>query len=209
VRRAETILIRGAGVDLDRFSPEPEPEGPPVVVLVARMLWEKGIGVFVEAARMLRDRHSDARFWLVGAPDPGNPGSIPGPQLDAWQEEGVVQWLGHRTDIAEILARSSIVCLPSYREGLPKSLLEALAAGRPIVATDVPGCRETVKDGENGILVAPRDARSLAEALETLIRDKALRSRLGLKSRQLAEAEFGTARVSEATLALYHSMLTG
>lgn len=209
VHRGETVLIRGAGVDLDAFRPSPEPAGPPAVVLVARMLWEKGVGVFVEAARMLRREGLDARFLLVGAPDPGNPGSIPEAQLRGWQQEGAVEWLGHCGDIPAVLARSSIVCLPSYREGLPKSLLEALAAGRPIVATDVPGCREAVIAGENGLLVPPRDPHRLAEALATLIRDGGMRARFGRRSRQLAEAEFGTARVNEATLALYSSMLNG
>lgn len=209
VRRGEAVLIRGAGVDLDAIRPSPEPGGPPTVVLVARMLWEKGVGVFVEAARMLRRRGLDARFLLVGAPDPGNPGSISEAQLRGWQQEGAVEWLGHRGDIPAVLESSSIVCLPSYREGLPKSLLEALAAGRPIVATDVPGCREAVIVGENGLLVPPRDPHRLAEALATLIRDGDMRARFGRRSRRLAEAEFGTARVNEATLALYSSMLSG
>lgn len=209
VRRGEAALIRGAGVDLDEFRPSPAPVGPPAVVLVARMLWEKGVGVFVEAARMLRSGGLDARFLLVGGPDPGNPGSIPEAQLRDWHQEGVVEWLGHCEDIPAVLAMASIVCLPSYREGLPKSLLEALAAGRPIVATDVPGCREAVIAGENGFLVPLRDPHRLAEALATLIRDEDMRARFGQRSRQLAEAEFGTARVNEATLALYSSMLSG
>lgn len=209
VRREETALIRGAGVDLEAFRASPEPPGPPAVVLVARMLREKGVGVFVEAAGMLRKSGLDARFLLVGGPDPGNPGSIPEAQLRGWEQEGAVEWLGHRSDIPAILEHASIVCLPSYREGLPKSLLEALAAGRPIVATDVPGCREAVVAGENGFLVPPRDPHRLAEALATLIRDGDMRARFGRRSRQLAEAEFGTARVNEATLALYSSMLSG
>ena len=138
-----------------------------------------------------------------------NPGSISEAHLRGWEQEGAVEWLGHRSDIPAILEGASIVCLPSYREGLPKSLLEALAAGRPIVATDVPGCREAVVAGENGFLVPPRDPHRLAEALATLIRDGDMRARFGRRSRQLAEAEFGTARVNEATLALYSSMLNG
>lgn len=205
----DAILIRGAGVDLDQFNPAPEPAGPPAVVLVARMLREKGVADFVEAARILRDGRVDARFLLAGAPDPGNPGSMSEQQLRRWQEEGVVEWLGQRDDVASVLAGTHVACLPSYREGLPKSLLEALAAGRPIVATDVPGCREAVVAGENGFLVPPRDPHRLAEALATLIRDGDMRVRFGRRSRQLAEAEFGTARVNEATLALYSSMLNG
>lgn len=204
----DAVLIRGAGVDLDRFRPMPAAAGPPAVVLVARMLREKGIEDFVEAARLLHDRGADARFLVVGAPDSGNPGTISEPELRLWHEEGIVEWIGRRDDIESVLGNAHVACLPSYyREGLPKSLLEALAAGLPIVTTDVPGCRETVLVGENGLLVPPRDPQRLAEALSKLIGDADLRARFGARSRQLAEEEFGTARVSEATLALYRGLL--
>jgi glycosyltransferase involved in cell wall biosynthesis len=202
-------LIRGAGVDIARYVPTPEPDGTPVVVLVARMLREKGVHELVEAARRLASAGVDARFLLVGAPDPGNPAAVPEAQLRHWSDEGVVDWLGHRTDVPEILAASHIVCLPSYREGLPKTLLEAMAAGRAIVATDVPGCREAVMDGENGVLVPPRQPAALAQALERLIRDPALRRRLGAAGRARAEREFSDARVQRETLALYRALLGG
>jgi glycosyltransferase involved in cell wall biosynthesis len=209
VRRRDAMLIRGAGVDTERFRPTPEPQGTPTVALIARMLWDKGVGEFVEAARALKAKGLAADLVLVGAPDARNPGAISEAQLRAWDAEGVVRWLGHRTDIAEVLARSHIACLPSYREGLPKSLLEAMAAGRPIVATDVPGCREVARNGDNGLLVPSRDSGALARALETLIRDPVLRRRFGDRGRRRAETEFASDVVNKATLALYRDILGG
>lgn len=207
VRAPDTVLIRGAGVDVRRITMTPEPPGPPRVLLVARMLWDKGIGEFVDAARLLHSRGVDVDFLLVGGVDTDNRACINAQQLEAWQTEGVVTWLGHRRDVAELLARCHIVALPSYREGLPKSLLEALAAGRPIVTTNVPGCREVVVPGENGLLVPPRDAPALAAALSRLIREPALRQRFGAAGRRLAEQAFATELVEQATLALYADML--
>lgn len=203
------VLIRGAGVDTGMFRPQPEPPGELVVVLTARMLWDKGVGEFVGAARQLRLAGLKARFLLVGAPDPGNPAAISIEQLQAWHAHKVVEWLGHREDIAGILAQCHIVCLPSYREGLPKSLLEALATGKPVVATDVPGCREIVRDGDNGLLVPVRDKAALAAALGCLLEDPALRRRFGERGRVLAESEFCSQRVIEPTLSLYRSLLQG
>jgi glycosyltransferase involved in cell wall biosynthesis len=208
VRYSDAVLIRGAGVNLDLFQQRPEPEGVPVVVLTARMLWDKGVGEFVEAARQLRAEGLHARFLLLGAPDSGNPAAIATEQLQAWDAEGVVEWLGYQDDIPMALASSHVVCLPSYREGLPKSLIEALAAGRPIVTTDVPGCREVVIDGENGLLVPPRDATALGKALKCLILDRRLRMRLGMKGRQRAEREFASSIVIDATQHLYREMLS-
>lgn len=200
-------LIRGAGVSLSDFPPCSEPTGPPVILLVARMLRDKGIGEFVEAARLLRADGLQARFLLVGAPDPANPASIDRERLEAWQREGTVEWLGRRDDIAVLLAGSHVVCLPSYREGLPKALAEAAAAGRPIVTTDVPGCREVVRDGIEGLLVPPRDAVGLAAALKRLLTDQALRLRLGQAARARAVEYFSTARIDQETLAVYRRLL--
>ncbi len=207
VRREDCVLIRGAGVDTVRFRPTPEPAGEPVVTLVARMLRDKGVHEFVEAARLLRARGIAACLQLVGEPDPGNPAAIPEAELRVWHEQGVVRWLGRREDIPQLLAASHVVCLPSYREGLPKSLLEGLAAGRPLVATDVPGCREAVIDGDNGLLVPARDAPALADALARLLHDPGLRARMGARGRALAEASFSTPRIVAQTLALYDGML--
>lgn len=206
VRRDAAVLIRGAGVNLEKFRHRAEPEGTPMVVLVARMLWDKGIGEFIEAARILKSRGVAARLVLVGAPDEGNPSSIPGAVLESWVAQGLVEWWGQRQDVAEILSNSHLVCLPSYREGLPKSLLEAAAAGRAIVTTDVPGCREVVRQGESGLLVPVRNARALADALERLCGDGALRRRMGERGRQIAVAEFSTERIVDETMRLYRSL---
>jgi glycosyltransferase involved in cell wall biosynthesis len=201
-----TVLIRGSGVDLAAFQPTAEPPEPSVVVLPARMLWDKGVGEFVEAAAALRAEGVLARFVLVGDTDAGNPAAIPGERLLEWQAAGTVEWWGHRTDMPAVLAAAHVVCLPSYREGLPKALLEASAAGRPIVTTDVPGCREAVRDGENGWLVPVRESAPLAERLRALLTDAGLRQRMGRRGRAIAEAEFGVERVVAATLELYRAL---
>ncbi|CAN5658169.1 glycosyltransferase family 4 protein [soil metagenome] len=203
--RAE--LIRGSGVDCEQFAPRPEPPGTPVVMLVARMLWDKGVGEFVEAARISRGRGQEARWVLVGGPDDGNPASIPEERLRRWVDEGVVEWWGHRADMEEVLPSASIVVLPSYREGLPKSLLEAAAAGKPMIATDVPGCREVVRPDATGCLVPPQDAAALAAAAELLIADPELRRRYGQAARRMVVAEFADDLVYKATLGMYRRLL--
>jgi glycosyltransferase involved in cell wall biosynthesis len=201
-------LIRGAGVDLERFQPHPEPPGPPTVVLPARMLWAKGVGTFVEAASLLAARRIAGRFVLAGRLDPGNPTAIPEAQLRRWEAEGVVEWWGHREDMDDVLRDASVVCLPSkYGEGVPKALLEAAAAGRPIVTTRIPGCRDVVIDGESGTLVEPDDAAGLAAALEALLADPERRGRYGRRARERAEAEFGEAGVARETVDIYRRML--
>jgi len=196
-------LIRGAGVDVEAIMPSPEPPGPCVVLLAARMLWDKGVGEFVEAALLLKVRGHSVRMLLAGVPDDNNPSSIPRDTLRAWNARQAVEWLGHREDIPELLKVSHIVCLPSYREGLPKFLLEGLAAGLPLVTTDTTGCRETVSDGVNGFLVPPRNAPALADALEILILDQNKRKLFGFMSRQMAMEEFSSQRIESETLAVY------
>ncbi|MGR8932754.1 MAG: glycosyltransferase family 4 protein, partial [Gammaproteobacteria bacterium] len=148
----QAILIRGAGVDTGAFAYTPEPQvDVPLVVLAARMLWDKGVGEFAQAAELLRNAGVNARFVLVGDIDPGNPKSISTAQLQQWHTQGAVEWWGERRDIAAIFASANIVCLPSYREGLPKVLIEAASCGRAIVTTDVSGCREVVRQGDNGL----------------------------------------------------------
>jgi glycosyltransferase involved in cell wall biosynthesis len=200
-------LIRGSGVDLSQFPFQPEPGGRPVVVLASRMLWDKGVGEFVEAARRLKRTGTDARFALVGDTDPANPASIPDSELRAWVAEGVVEWWGRRQDMPAVFASASVVCLPSYCEGLPKVLLEAAASGRPIVTTDVPGCREIVRERDNGLLVPPRDAEAVATAIAALLGDKALRARMGSRGRAIVEEEFSVQRVVSETLALYEELV--
>ncbi len=196
--------IAGAGVDLQRFTPQPEPGGVPVVLLCARLLWHKGVGEFVAAARLLKERGVEARFVLAGEPDQANPSAIPPEQLSSWVQEGIVEYLGWVEDMPQLLAGSSVVCLPSYYgEGLPKALIEAAAAGRAIVTTDMPGCRHAVRGGDNGVLVPPRDAAALAEQLARLLADPPLRRQMGARGRLRAEQEFGADSVIRQTLALY------
>lgn len=199
-------LIRGAGVDVTGGGSVAELPGPCVVLLAARMLWDKGVGEYVEAARILKARGVSVRLLLVGDPDESNPASIPRETLRAWHDSGVIEWLGHRDDVPVLLQRSHVVCLPSYyREGIPKFLLEGLSAGLPVVTTDAPGCRETVAEGVNGFLVPPRDALALADALDRLVSDAKLRQSMGLASRNLATAEFSSERIIAETLAVYAS----
>lgn len=207
IKKEKTVLIRGSGVDISKFIPSPEPPGFPVVVLIARMLWDKGVGEFVEAAKLLQQRGIEATFLLVGDVDLGNPHSICRKQLSEWCDSGVVKWIGYCSDVARILSESHIMCLPSYREGLPKTLIEAAASARPIVTTDVPGCREVVIDGVNGYLVPPRNYYALADALANLINNPELRVKMGGEGRSLAVDEFAVERIVRETLALYDMAL--
>jgi glycosyltransferase involved in cell wall biosynthesis len=200
-------LIRGSGVDTRRFVPAPEPAGTPLVVLPARMLRDKGVVEFVAAAERLRGEGVAARFALVGDPDPDNPASISGETLQRWSASSAVEWWGWRDDMVTVFQQSHVVCLPSYREGLPKALIDAAACGRAIVTCDVPGCREVVREGDNGLLVPPRDAAALAAALRRLLEDAGLRRAMGERSRARAVAEFSVERVIEQTLGLYRELL--
>jgi glycosyltransferase involved in cell wall biosynthesis len=195
--------IAGSGVDLARFAPVPPPRTVPVVVFAARLLRDKGTSEFVAAARLLRQRGVEARFVLAGERDPLNPSTVSARDVDGWVREGVVESLGWVSDMPALLAGCHIVCLPSHREGLPKSLIEAAAAGRPIVTTDVPGCRDVVRHEDNGLVVPARDARALADAMQRLIEDAALRAQMGARGRVRAEQEFGLDAVIHQTLALY------
>ncbi|MCY4120448.1 MAG: glycosyltransferase family 4 protein, partial [Acidobacteria bacterium] len=203
-------MVRGNGVDLERFAPGPEPDGPVRVSLVARLIREKGVDEFVAAARAIRRQRDDVVFTLVGDPDGGNPSAVPVEQLRAWQDEGVVEWRGFTDDVPAVWAASHVAALPSfYGEGVPKSLIEAAACGRPIVTTDMPGCREIGRDGVNALLVPPRDAGALAAAISRLADDPSLRARLGAAGRRIAEHEFSDARVAAETLALWRAVLAG
>lgn len=207
VRASDAVLIQGAGVDVKQFQMLPEPGCSSVIItLTARMLRDKGIYEFVEAAALVKKQGISARFLLVGSPDPANPSSIPEATLQDWARKGDVEVLGHRTDIAEILTASHIVCLPSYREGLPKSLLEALSCGRPVVTTNVPGCRQTVRHEHNGLLVPPRDPAALTLALLRLIQNADERKRFGANGRKMAETLFSSTLIVGSTIRLYESI---
>ena len=200
-------LISGAGVDIEAFHPEPSPPGIPCVMLVARMLWDKGIGEFVEAARILSEQGVRARFVLVGDTDFANPAAIPSNVLKEWHGKWGVEYWGRREDMPKVWQMAHIACLPSYREGMPKSLLEAAASGLPIVTTDVPGCQEVIVDGQEGLLVQAKDTTSLAQALKSLIEQPELRSTMGAKARKRAEDIFSQERVIAATLQIYDEIL--
>ena len=199
------ILIPGVGVNLGKFPASPEPGGSDYrVILPARLLWSKGVGEFVQAARDLRAQGTEVRMTLVGAPDPGNPETIDEAQVKAWAEEGVIEDWGQREDMAEVYRKAHIVCLPtSYGEGLPTVLLEAAASGRAIIATDIPGCRQVIHHGENGMLVPPGDAKALAEAIQSLVGDRQARRRYGRHARKTAELGYNERRVHAAYLALF------
>lgn len=202
-----TLVIEGVGVDAERFTPQAEPDGVPLVVLPARMLWDKGVGTLVEAARLLRLQMS-VRVALVGEPDPGNPANIDQEQLRAWAQEGLVEWWGWQADMPAVYAQSTLVTLPSLGEGVPTVLLEAAAAGKAIVATDVPGCRDVVKHGINGLLVPAQDASALAQALYQLLCDPVLRGRMGAAGRQMILEKFTSARVNPATYEVYRRLIS-
>ena len=201
------VLIPGAGVDVAHFQPLPPPNGALCVAMVTRMLWDKGVQEFVEAASIVRAGGSDIRFVLVGAPDVQNPTAVPQTKLKAWAEQGFIEWWGHISDVRSVWRQAAIAVLPSYREGLPKALLEAAACARAIVTTDVPGCREVVNDGENGLLVPVRNAQALALAIQRLAADADLRVRMGLAGRRRVERLYSTTTINAQTLAVYNGQL--
>jgi glycosyltransferase involved in cell wall biosynthesis len=208
VKAERAIIIKGSGVDLDKFSFVEEPIGIPVVVLISRMLWDKGVGEFFEAATILKEAGVQGRFVLVGDSDPANPASVPRSQLQTWHDSGIVEWWGWCKDTATVFQQSHVASLPSYREGVPKSLIEAAACGRPIVTTDVPGCREIVQNEINGLLVPPKDAQALARALRRLIENPFLRQEMGKRSHQLAESDFAVEKVVSKTLRICNKLLS-
>ncbi|MEC7575604.1 MAG: glycosyltransferase, partial [Pseudomonadota bacterium] len=184
------------------------PDGTPIAVCVSRMLRDKGIHELVSAARQLREKDVGLVVRLVGPMDE-NPASIPKTTLEAWSHDGIVEVAGPSNDIAGEYARAHIAVLPSYREGLPKSLIEAASCGRPIVATDVPGCREVCIEGETGYLVPARMVEPLANALERLAVDPALRQRLGTNARRNAETVFAADIINAQTISAYEELLAG
>ena len=198
-------LIKGAGVDTEKFDYKPEPDGQVRVIMVSRLLRDKGVQEFTDAAKLVNARESTVQFVLVGDVDDGNPTSLTAEQLTEIRKSRDVTWLGARTDISELLASSHVACLPSYREGLPKSLIEAASAGRPIVTTDVPGCREVVTHMVNGLLVQPRDVTALASAIEKLVNDPILRQSMGKENRHKAESEYANEIIIAQTHGVYDS----
>ncbi|MBI5344463.1 MAG: glycosyltransferase, partial [Deltaproteobacteria bacterium] len=189
--------------------PGAEPAGVPVIVLCARMLWNKEVGDLVAASRLLKKSGARFRIILAGDTDPGNPDSIPKERLLAWESQGLVKWTGHTDEMWKVFAGSSIVVLPSsYGEGVPRSLIEAAASGRPIVAYDVPGCREVVRHNRNGLLVPSGNTEALADALKKLLDDPAARRRMGAYGRELAVNEFSLEKVVTETMQVYENLLS-
>jgi glycosyltransferase involved in cell wall biosynthesis len=197
-------LIPGSGVALEQYDGHMTSKAQNIVILPARMLRDKGVVEFVEAARVIRQSGSCWRFVLVGAADYQSPAAIPRHQIDSWVKSGVVEWWGHRTDMPNVFAQADIVCLPSYREGMPKCLLEAAAAGCPVVTTDVPGCREALIEGETGELVPARDIPALVNVLKKMISDPERRVAYGKAGREMAINRFGIDAVVQQTMDIYN-----
>lgn len=209
ISESQISLIRGSGVDTDIYKPLPREKNhaAPVVIVVCRMLWTKGIDEFVKSAKILKSQGVNVRMVLVGDSDEKNPASISKKQLLEWHDSGCIEWWGRRDDIPEILNKSDIAVLPSYREGLPKSLVEAASSELPIIATDVPGCKEIVVNNDNGLLVNYKDVDSLVEALKILIHDAALRKKMGKRGREMVIAEFSQESVVNKTIQLYERLI--
>lgn len=210
VRPDQVRLIPGSGVDCHKFAPGRAPDDPRPrfrVVLPARLLWDKGIAEYVAAARLLHNQKRNVDFLLAGEPDPGNPAAVPEHVIRKWVDEGVVHWLGHVDDMPALLRSVDAVVLPSYREGLPKGLIEAAACALPLVTTDVPGCRDVVTDGIDGLLVPPRNSAALADAILKLMSDRLLCRRLGAAARAKALSRFEESRVVDSTLSVYRELI--
>ena len=207
VQNNQIYLIKGAGVNLNTYRATSETDDHLVVSLFARMLRDKGVTEFVQAATTIKQSRPDIQFQLIGGLDDGNPAALSSQQMEDWVAEGSVTWLGQRSDVPELLAKSNIVVLPSYREGLPKVLIEAAAAQRAVIATDVVGCREAVTDGLNGLLIEPRNSHALTDAIMRLVTDHDLRHKLAQAGRFRAENEFSSEIINTQTLAVYEQVL--
>ena len=207
VTSAQVRLIAGSGVDVHQFVPVDPPAGDPIVMLVGRMLWDKGVGEFVDAVVRLKQRDVCARFVLVGRCDQGNPTAIAEEQLQRWSQDHGIEWWGHREDLPEVIGRATLVVLPSYREGLPKVLLEAAACGKAVIATDVPGCREAVQHQKTGLLVPVRDPVALADAIATLLNNHELRTVMGASGRDFVVREHSKEKIGRHFLDLYQERL--
>lgn len=207
VRPEQVVMVPGSGVDLWQYQAQPLPtDKVPVVLMAARLLATKGVREFVATARYLRERGVQADFWLVGDPDPANPASIPPGELRAWTEQGDVRVLGHRRDMPALFAQANMVVLPSYREGLPKVLIEAAACGRAVVTTDVPGCRDAIESEVTGLLVPAKDPNALAQAIRRLLDDPAACAAMGAAGRRRAEQVFDVRAVVHTHLAIYKEL---
>lgn len=204
----KAALIRGSGVDLQEYTYSNENlTQVPVVVLASRLLKDKGVVEFVDAASELSRNNTASEFWLVGDVDLGNVNTVTEAQLIEWQNAGIIRWIGFNSHIAKLFQQVNLVVLPSYREGLPKVLIEAAACGRAVITTDVPGCRDAITPGVTGLLVPKKDSHALAEAIDQLLSDTKLRTQMGRAGRHLAENEFDVNRVVQQHLQIYKELL--
>lgn len=209
VEKERAVMILGSGVDTEKFSPKEKLSSfLTSVLLPARILWDKGVGEFVEASRILQSRRVKVRMVLAGFRDEGNPSNVPESTLQGWIQEGLVEWLGHQKDMPTILEQFDIVALPSYREGVPLALIEAAAAGKPIITTDVPGCREIVKHNFNGLLVPVKEAEALADAIQSLVQDSTRCEQMGRNGRQMVLNGFSKQHVIQQTFQVYRQLLS-
>ncbi|MCD5971709.1 glycosyltransferase family 4 protein [Pseudomonas sp. CDFA 550] len=199
---SQIVRIRGSGVDLLAWTVHPLPETPPIVMMAARLLKDKGVYEFISAARLLKG-YKAARFVMVGGVDGGNPTSLKHEELEGWLNEGVIEWWGARTDMHVVLPKAHIVVLPSYREGLPKVLVEAAACGRAVVTTNVPGCRDAIEPGVSGLLVDVCDAKALAHGIKVLLDDEEQLKAMGVAGRRLAETTFDLREIVAQHLKIY------
>lgn len=207
VSEKNTLLIPGSGVDLSSYKALQQPTGTTTIIFASRLLKEKGVINYIDAIRIIRSKNIDAKFLLAGSPDPGNPSSVTQTEVNAWIDEGLVDYLGYRSDIANLFSQSNIVVLPSfYGEGLPKVLIEAAACARAIITTNCPGCRDAIVENVSGILIEPQNTQMLADAIEKLIKDPELRNSMGLEGRKLAEAKFDITDVVNTHLQTYHEL---
>lgn len=209
IEDARVRVIAGSGVDCNRFVPQTRAcNDPPRVLLAARLLWEKGVKEYVQASRTLRAQGRRVRFLLAGASDPGNPAAVPEASVRGWVDDGLVEWIGHVDDMPALFASTDIFVLPSYyREGLPKSLIEAAACATPLITTDMPGCRDVVVDGVDGLIVPPRDAEALCAAIVRLLDAPELARKLGWAARAKVLAKFDERIVIRRTLETYDEVL--
>ena len=209
LKKEQLTLIRGSGVDTDIFDETEELDDRTIkIIFASRLLKDKGIYEFIDAAKLLLKKDINAEFLLAGSLDKDNLSAIDESTVKKWEQEGIVKWIGYQADMSKIFKGVNIVCLPSYREGLPRTLLEAAASGRAIVTTDVPGCREVVQDGVNGFLVPVKDSVKLADALEKLINNKGLRKKMGQAGRAIVEDNFSNDIVIKQWLELYGQLMT-
>jgi glycosyltransferase involved in cell wall biosynthesis len=203
IAKNRIALIPGSGVDVNRFLPLAEPVGAPTFGFVGRLLEDKGVRTLVAAHRLLRRRNPDANLLIAGTPDPANPASVTEAEARSWSDESGITWLGNVADIAAFWAKAHVAVLPSRREGLPLSLMEAAACGRAMIASDVPGCREIVLHERTGLLFPVDDAAALADAMARLTTDRALRAHCAAAARELVVARFAAEIIGRQTVALY------